>query len=100
MCFRRAFTVDLRLRVALVGHVVPLERAGDVRPVRVGDGARLQRERQRADVDVGGLGEAGGILQQARRLLVNGRSLVQALDLLTAPNVPFDPPDHAPAPPR
>jgi cell wall-associated NlpC family hydrolase len=36
----------------------------------------------------------------ARRLLVNGHSIVQALDLLTAPNVPFDPPDHAPAPPR
>jgi hypothetical protein len=34
----------------------------------------------------------------ARRLAVDGRSLVQALDLLTQPNVPLDPPDHAPPP--
>jgi len=34
----------------------------------------------------------------ARRLAVDGRSLVQALDLLTQPNMPLDPPDHAPAP--
>jgi len=34
----------------------------------------------------------------ARRLAVDGRSLVQALDLLTRPNMPLDPPDHAPAP--
>lgn len=36
----------------------------------------------------------------ARRLAVDGRSLVQALDLLTQPNMPLDPPDHAPPPPR
>ena len=36
----------------------------------------------------------------ARRLSVDGRSLVQALHLLTRPNMPFDPPDHAPAPDR
>jgi hypothetical protein len=29
---------------------------------------------------------------------VNGRSLVQALELLSKPNMPLDPPDHAPAP--
>jgi cell wall-associated NlpC family hydrolase len=34
----------------------------------------------------------------ARRLAVDGRSLVQALDLLTRQNMPFDPPDHAPPP--
>jgi cell wall-associated NlpC family hydrolase len=34
----------------------------------------------------------------ARRLAVNGRSLVQALELLSKPNMPLDPPDHAPAP--
>ncbi|MDB4888470.1 MAG: hypothetical protein JWL61_325 [Gemmatimonadetes bacterium] len=34
----------------------------------------------------------------ARRLTSDGRSLVQALDLLTRPNSPLDPPDHAPAP--
>jgi cell wall-associated NlpC family hydrolase len=34
----------------------------------------------------------------ARRLAVDGRSLVQALDLLTLQNMPLDPPDHAPAP--
>jgi cell wall-associated NlpC family hydrolase len=34
----------------------------------------------------------------ARRLAVDGRSLVQALDLLTQQNVPLDPPDHAPPP--
>jgi hypothetical protein len=34
----------------------------------------------------------------ARRLAVDGRSLVQALDLLTRRNVPLDPPDHAPPP--
>jgi cell wall-associated NlpC family hydrolase len=34
----------------------------------------------------------------ARRLAVDGRSLVQALDLLTKPNMPLDPPDHAPTP--
>jgi cell wall-associated NlpC family hydrolase len=34
----------------------------------------------------------------ARRLTADGRSLVQALHLLTRPNLPFDPPDHAPAP--
>ena len=32
----------------------------------------------------------------ARRLAVDGRSLVQALDLLSKPGLPFDPPDHAP----
>jgi cell wall-associated NlpC family hydrolase len=36
----------------------------------------------------------------ARRLAVDGRSLVQSLDLLTRQNVPLDPPDHAPPPPR
>ena len=36
----------------------------------------------------------------ARRLAVDGRSLVQALDYLTQPNMPLDPPDHAPPPPR
>lgn len=36
----------------------------------------------------------------ARRLAVDGRSLVQALDLLTRPNMPLDPPDHAPPPPN
>ena len=36
----------------------------------------------------------------ARRLTADGRSLVQALHLLTRPNMPFDPPDHAPAPDR
>jgi cell wall-associated NlpC family hydrolase len=34
----------------------------------------------------------------ARRLAVDGRSLVQSLDLLTRPNSPLDPPDHAPPP--
>ena len=34
----------------------------------------------------------------ARRLAVDGRSLVQALDLLTRRNMPLDPPDHAPPP--
>lgn len=34
----------------------------------------------------------------ARRLAVDGRSLVQSLDLLSRPGLPFDPPDHAPAP--
>ena len=34
----------------------------------------------------------------ARRLTANGRSLVQALDLLTQPNAPLDPPDRAPRP--
>jgi cell wall-associated NlpC family hydrolase len=34
----------------------------------------------------------------ARRLAVDGRSLVQALDLLTRPNMPLDPPDGAPPP--
>lgn len=33
-----------------------------------------------------------------RRLTANGRSLVQALNLLTIPGLPFDPPDRAPAP--
>jgi cell wall-associated NlpC family hydrolase len=36
----------------------------------------------------------------ARRLAVDGRSLVQALELLTKRNVPLDPPDHAPQPDR
>ena len=36
----------------------------------------------------------------ARRLSVDGRSLVQALDLLARENIPFDPPDHAPPPQR
>lgn len=34
----------------------------------------------------------------ARRLVTDGRSLVQALDLLDRPGLPFDPPDHAPPP--
>ncbi len=34
----------------------------------------------------------------ARRLAVDGRNVVQALELLSRPNMPFDPPDHAPAP--
>ena len=34
----------------------------------------------------------------ARRLTANGRSLVQALELLTQPNTPLDPPDRAPRP--
>jgi len=34
----------------------------------------------------------------ARRLAVDGRSLVQALELLSRPGIPLDPPDHAPAP--
>lgn len=34
----------------------------------------------------------------ARRLTSDGRSLVQALDLLTRPNSPLDPPDKAPPP--
>jgi cell wall-associated NlpC family hydrolase len=34
----------------------------------------------------------------ARRLAVDGRSLVQALELLSRPNLPFDPPDGAPPP--
>jgi cell wall-associated NlpC family hydrolase len=34
----------------------------------------------------------------ARRLAVDGRSLVQSLDLLTRHDIPLDPPDHAPAP--
>lgn len=34
----------------------------------------------------------------ARRLVTDGRSLVQALDLLARPGLPFDPPDNAPAP--
>ena len=33
-----------------------------------------------------------------RRLTSNGRSLVQSLNLLTIPGLPFDPPDRAPAP--
>ena len=36
----------------------------------------------------------------ARRLTADGRSLVQALDLLTRPGLPFDPPDHAPPVPH
>lgn len=36
----------------------------------------------------------------ARRLAVDGRSLVQALELLSQPGLPFDPPDHAPPPQR
>ncbi len=36
----------------------------------------------------------------ARRLAVDGRSLVQALDYLTLPNSPLDPPDRAPRPTR
>jgi cell wall-associated NlpC family hydrolase len=34
----------------------------------------------------------------ARRLVADGRSLVQALDLLAQPGLPLDPPDRAPAP--
>ncbi len=34
----------------------------------------------------------------ARRVAVDGRSLVQALDFLARPNMPLDPPDHAPPP--
>lgn len=34
----------------------------------------------------------------ARRLSVDGRSLVQALELLTLRDAPLDPPDHAPSP--
>jgi cell wall-associated NlpC family hydrolase len=34
----------------------------------------------------------------ARRLAVDGRSLVQALELISQPGLPFDPPDHAPRP--
>ncbi len=34
----------------------------------------------------------------ARRLAANGRSLVQALELLSQPGLPFDPPDRAPKP--
>ena len=34
----------------------------------------------------------------ARRLTANGSSLVQALELLTQPNSPLDPPDRAPRP--
>jgi cell wall-associated NlpC family hydrolase len=34
----------------------------------------------------------------ARRLAVDGRSLVQSLELLSRPNMPFDPPDGAPLP--
>ncbi|CAN5889501.1 hypothetical protein BH11GEM2_BH11GEM2_00150 [soil metagenome] len=34
----------------------------------------------------------------ARRLASNGRSLVQSLNRLTIPGLPFDPPDRAPAP--
>lgn len=37
-------------------------------------------------------------LVAARRLAVDGRSLVQALDLLTQPGLAFDAPDHAPTP--
>jgi len=37
-------------------------------------------------------------LVAARRLAVDGRSLVQSLQSLTMPNVPFDPPDGAPPP--
>jgi cell wall-associated NlpC family hydrolase len=36
----------------------------------------------------------------ARRLAVDGRSLVQSLELLTLRNAPLDPPDGAPPPPR
>lgn len=35
-----------------------------------------------------------------RRLAVDGRSLVQSLDLLTRRDMPLDPPDNAPPPPR
>jgi cell wall-associated NlpC family hydrolase len=34
----------------------------------------------------------------ARRVVADGRSLVQSLERITKPGVPFDPPDHAPAP--
>lgn len=34
----------------------------------------------------------------ARRLVHDGRSLVQALELLSRPGLPFDPPDRAPRP--
>jgi cell wall-associated NlpC family hydrolase len=34
----------------------------------------------------------------ARRLVADGRSLVQSLDLLAQPGLPLDPPDHAPPP--
>lgn len=37
-------------------------------------------------------------LVAARRLAVDGRSLVQSLRSLTIPNLPFDPPDGAPPP--
>lgn len=37
-------------------------------------------------------------LVAARRLAVDGRSLVQSLQSLTMPDVPFDPPDGAPPP--
>jgi cell wall-associated NlpC family hydrolase len=36
----------------------------------------------------------------ARRLAVDGRSLVQALELISRPGLPFDPPDGAPPPER
>jgi hypothetical protein len=36
----------------------------------------------------------------ARRLAVDGRSLVQALELLTLRDAPLDPPDQAPPPDR
>jgi cell wall-associated NlpC family hydrolase len=36
----------------------------------------------------------------ARRLMADGRSLVQSLNYLTRPNMPLDPPDHAPPPQR
>jgi len=34
----------------------------------------------------------------ARRVVADGRSLVQSLDRITIPGLPLDPPDHAPAP--
>jgi peptidoglycan DL-endopeptidase CwlO len=34
----------------------------------------------------------------ARRVVSDGRSLVQSLDLIARPGLPYDPPDHAPAP--
>jgi cell wall-associated NlpC family hydrolase len=34
----------------------------------------------------------------ARRLVADGRSLVQSLELLAQPGLPLDPPDHAPPP--
>jgi hypothetical protein len=34
----------------------------------------------------------------ARRLVADGRSLVQSLELLARPGLPLDPPDHAPPP--